>query len=166
MATLIFHAIVQINAHLSWHEYWNTGFNMEIVAKGFQFHVGRSSQAVDLAATVERDLCLSVKASLLCIAEKNIEKISHTEYSKMRKNWGGLPNGARMNAKMGNLPFKELRRLGFGVEEDTRMKLVLNRPQREDSEESIKYCDELDLGVDEEDVVRALVERDKHEPMP
>jgi hypothetical protein len=125
-----------------------------------------SSQAVDRTATVERDLCLSVKASLLCIAEKNIEKISHTEYSQKRKNWGGLPNGARMNAKMGKLLFKELRRLGLGVEEDTRMKHVLNRPQLEDSEEANKNSDELDLGVDEEDVVRAWVEQDIHEPMP
>jgi hypothetical protein len=65
-----------------------------------------------------------------------------------------------MNAKMGKMLLKEPMRLGFDVEVDTRMKLVLNRPQREDAEESIKYCDELDLGEDEEDVVCAWVEQD------
>jgi hypothetical protein len=71
-----------------------------------------------------------------------------------------------MNAKMGKMLFKELRRLGFEVEVDTRMKLVLNRPQHEDAEEAIKYWDELDLGVDEEDVVRAWVDQDIDLPMP
>jgi hypothetical protein len=111
-------------------------------------------------------MCRSVNYSLLWIAVKKIEKISHAEYSQRRKNWGGLPNGARMKAKMGKMLFKELRRLGFEVEVDTRMKLVLNRPQHEDAEEAIKYCDELDLGVDEEDVVRAWVEQDIDLPMP
>jgi hypothetical protein len=87
MAALIFHAIVQLNAHLSGHEHWNTGFNAEIVAKEFQFPVGGPSQAVDRAAIVERDMCRSVKDSPLWIAEKKIEKILHSEYSQMRKNW-------------------------------------------------------------------------------
>jgi hypothetical protein len=47
---------------------------------------------------------------------------------------------------MGKMLFKELRRLGFDVDVDTRMKLVLDRPQNQDSEESIKHCDELDVG--------------------
>jgi hypothetical protein len=116
MAALICHAIVQLNAHLFGHKHWNTGLDVEIVAKQLEFHVGGPSQAVDRAATVERDICRSVNDSLLWIAEKQIEKISHTEYSQRRKNWGGLPNGARMNAKMGKILFKELRRLGFDVE--------------------------------------------------
>jgi hypothetical protein len=86
MAALICHAIVQLNAHLSGHEHWNTGFNAEIVAKVSQSHVGGPSQAVDRAATVEPDMCRSVKDSLLWIAEKKIDKISHTEYSQRRKN--------------------------------------------------------------------------------
>jgi hypothetical protein len=166
LAALICHAIAQLNGHLSRHEHWNTGFKAEIVAKEFQFRVGGPSQAVDRAAMVERDMCRSVKDSLLWISEKKIEKIWHTEYSQRRKNLGGLLNGARMNAKMGKMLFKELRRLGFDVEVDTRMKLVLNRPQHEDAEESIKYCYELDLGVDEEDVVRAWIEQDVDLPMP
>jgi hypothetical protein len=76
-----------------------------------------------------------VKGSLLWIAEKKLEKISHTEYLQRRKNWAGLPNGARISAKTGKMLFKELRRLGFDVEVDTRMKLVLNRPQHKDAEE-------------------------------
>jgi hypothetical protein len=108
-------------------------------------------------------MCRSVKDNLLWIAEKKIEKISHTKYSQRRKNWGGLPNGARMNAKMGKMLFKELRRLGLDVEVDTRKKLVR---QHEDAEEAIKYSDELDLGVGEEDVVRAWVEQDIDLPMP
>jgi hypothetical protein len=70
-----------------------------------------------------------------------------------------------MNAKMGNKLFKELRRLVFDVEEDTGKKLELSRLQHEDTEEATKYCDELDLGVDEEDVVRAWVEKDIYLPM-
>jgi hypothetical protein len=111
MAAFICHGIVQLNAHLSGHDHWNAAFKAEIVATELQFHVGRPSQAVDQAATVERDFCRSAKDSLPWNAEKNIEKISHTEYSQRRKNWGGLPNGARMNAKMGKMLFKELRRL-------------------------------------------------------
>jgi hypothetical protein len=71
-----------------------------------------------------------------------------------------------MNAKMGKMLFKELRRLGFDVEVNTRMKLVLNRAQHEDAEEAIKYCDELDLGVDEKYVIRAWSEQDIDLPMP
>jgi hypothetical protein len=37
MAALICHAIVQLNAHLSGHEHWNTGFNAEIVARNSSF---------------------------------------------------------------------------------------------------------------------------------
>jgi hypothetical protein len=54
----------------------------------------------------------------------------------------------------------------FSQQVDTRMKLVLYRSQHEDAEEAIKYCDDLDLGVDEEDVVRAWVEHDIDFPMP
>jgi hypothetical protein len=158
MAALICQAIVQLNAHLAGYEHWNTGFNAEIVGKEFQFHVCGPSQAVDRAATVERDLCHSVKDSIRWIAEKKFENISHAEYSQRRTNWVGLPNGARMNAKMGKTLFQERRRLGFDVEVDTRMRLVLNRTQHEEAEEAIKYCQELDLGVDFEDVVRAWVD--------
>jgi hypothetical protein len=65
MAALIRHAIVQLNAHFYGHQHWNTGFSAEIVAKEFQFHVGGPSQAVDRAATLERELSRSVKDSLL-----------------------------------------------------------------------------------------------------
>jgi hypothetical protein len=47
LAAVICHAFVQLNAHVSGHEHWNTGFNAEIVANEFQFHVGGPSQAVD-----------------------------------------------------------------------------------------------------------------------
>jgi hypothetical protein len=166
MAALICHAIVQLNTHLAGHEHRNTGFNAEIVAKEFHFHVGGPSQAVHRAATVERDLCHSVKDSILWIAEKKFENISHAGYSQRQTNWVGLPNGAGMNAKMGKMLFKERRRLGFDVEVDTRMSLVLNRTQHEEAEEAIKYCKELDLGVDFKDVVRAWVLQDLDVPMP
>jgi hypothetical protein len=55
MAALICHGIVQLNAHLCGHYHWNTSFNAEIVAKEFDFHVSRQSQAAYRAATVERD---------------------------------------------------------------------------------------------------------------
>jgi hypothetical protein len=67
--------------------------------------------------------------------EEDPEDIAHWVLAKAEE-LGGLPNGARMNANMGKTLFKELGRLGFDVEVDTRMKLVLNRPQHEDAEEA------------------------------
>jgi hypothetical protein len=77
LVALICHAIVQMNAHDTGHEHWHTGFNVDIVAKEFHFHVGGPSQAVDRAATVERDMCRSVKDSLVDCREEDREDIAH-----------------------------------------------------------------------------------------